>query len=117
MLSRRSLLALCVSTQTSLASRELDEPCLPLDAQYRCSHLFSLAVGNALPRLALLKEFPPDTGIMAPTALAGYQKETLKLLGLLDRVRHSPEKHLFVENYYFSAPTAMISTYNPYGVA
>jgi hypothetical protein len=77
---------------------------------------FSHWVLDALPRLALLKEFPADTKILVPAALAGYQKETLKLLGLLDRVRYTPEPHVIVENYYFSAPTAMISTYNPYGV-
>jgi capsular polysaccharide biosynthesis protein len=77
---------------------------------------FSHWILDALPRLALLKEFPSDTKILVPAALADYQKETLKLLGLLDRVRYTPERHLVVENYYFSAPTAMISTYNPYGV-
>ena len=77
---------------------------------------FSHWVLDALPRLALLKEFPADTKILVPAALAGYQKETLKLLGLLDRVRYTPEPHVIVENYYFSAPTAMISTYSPYGV-
>jgi hypothetical protein len=77
---------------------------------------FSHWLLDALPRLALLKEFPPDTKILVPAALAGYQKETLKLLGLLDRVRCTPEPHVVVENYYFSSPTAMISCYSPYGV-
>jgi len=78
--------------------------------------LFSHWMQDALPRLALLKEFPPDTKILVPSALAGYQKESLRLLGLLDRVRYTPEKHVIVENYYFSSPTAMIACYNPYGV-
>jgi len=77
---------------------------------------FSHWLLDALPRLALLKEFPPDTKILVPSALAGYQKETLKLLGLFDRIRHTPEQHVVVENYYFSPPSAMISTYSPYGV-
>ena len=77
---------------------------------------FSHWLLDVLPRLALLKEFPADTKILVPPALAGYQKETLKLLGLLDRIRYTPEPHILVENYYFSAPTAMISTYSPYGV-
>jgi hypothetical protein len=77
---------------------------------------FSHWLLDALPRLALLKEFPPDTKILVPAALAGYQKETLKLLGLLDRIRYTPEKHVVVENYFFSAPTTMISCYSPYGV-
>jgi hypothetical protein len=77
---------------------------------------FSHWIQDALPRLALLKEFPPNTKILVQSALAGYQKETLKLLGLLDRVRFTPEKHLIVENYYFSSPTGMIAAYNPYAV-
>lgn len=71
---------------------------------------------DALPRLAMLKEFPADTKILVPCKLAGYQRETLKLLGLPDRVRHTPEKHLLVENYFFASPTAMIDCYNPFGV-
>jgi hypothetical protein len=77
---------------------------------------FSHWVLDALPRLALLSEFPPDTRILVPAKLAGYQKETLKLLGLLDRVRCTPESHVVVEDYYFSSPTAMISTHSPYGL-
>jgi glycosyl transferase family 61 len=77
---------------------------------------FSHWVLDSLPRLALLSEFPPDTGILVPGKLAGYQKETLKMLGLLDRVRCTPESNVIVEDYYFSAPTVMISTYNPYGI-
>lgn len=77
---------------------------------------FSHWILDALPRLALLKEFPADTKIIVPSALAGYQKESLKLLGLLERVRYTPEPHLILENFYFSSPTTMISCYNPYGV-
>jgi capsular polysaccharide biosynthesis protein len=77
---------------------------------------FSHWLLDALPRLALLKEFPAGTQILVPSVLAGYQKESLKLLGLLDRVRYTPEKHVIVENYFFSSPTAMISCYSPYGV-
>lgn len=71
---------------------------------------------DALPRLAMLAEFPADTGILVPARLAGYQKETLSLLGLLDRCRYTSEQHLLVENYYFASPTAIIDGYNPYGV-
>jgi len=77
---------------------------------------FSHWMLDVLPRLAVLEEFPPDTRILVPRALAGYQKESLSLMGLLDRVRCTPETHLLVENYYFSCPTTMISCYNPYGV-
>ena len=92
---------------TSLVSRWVPNTGVPT---------FSHWIQDALPRLALLKEFPPDTKILVPSALAGYQKETLKLLGLLDRVRHTPEKHVVVENYFFSSPVAMIANYNPYAV-
>ena len=77
---------------------------------------FSHWIQDALPRLALLKEFPPDTKILVPGKLAAYQQETLRLLGLLDRVRYTPEPHVLVENYYFSSPVAMIANYNPYAV-
>lgn len=78
--------------------------------------LFSHWVLDVLPRLGLLSEFPPDTRIIVPAKLAGYQKETLQLLGLMDRVRCTPESHVVVEDYYFSAPTGMISCYNPYAI-
>jgi capsular polysaccharide biosynthesis protein len=77
---------------------------------------FSHWIMDALPRLALLAEFPKDTGILVPKALAKYQKESLQLLGLLDRVRHTPERHLIVEDYFFSSPTTQIACYNPYGI-
>ena len=71
---------------------------------------------DALPRLALLSEFPPDTRIIVPSELAPYQKETLELVGVWDRCRPTPERHLEVERYFFSAPTSMITCYNPYSV-
>lgn len=77
---------------------------------------FSHWVLDVLPRLGLLSEFPPDTRIIVPGKLAGYQKETLQLLGLTDRVRCTPESHIVVEDYYFSAPTGMISCCNPYAI-
>jgi hypothetical protein len=77
---------------------------------------FSHWLNDALPRLALLKEFPPDTKILVPCKLAAYQKETLQLLGLLDRIRYTSERHLILENYFFSSPTSMISCYNPYAI-
>jgi hypothetical protein len=77
---------------------------------------FSHWILDALPRLGFLSEFPSDTRILVPSRLAGYQKETLSLLGLMDRCRYTPETHVVVENYYFSTPTAMISCHNPYGV-
>lgn len=72
---------------------------------------------DALPRLALLREFPADTRIIVPGQLAAYQKESLAMLGLTaDRIRFSPETHLQVENYYFSSPPSMIVCHSPYAV-
>jgi hypothetical protein len=71
---------------------------------------------DALPRLALLPEFPPDTRILVPPSLAPYQKESLELLGLWPRCRPTPEQHLEVERYFFTAPTSMITCYSPYSV-
>lgn len=72
---------------------------------------------EALPRLALLKEFPEDTQIIVPSRLAKYQRESLAMLGLPEaRLRFTAETHLQVENYYFSAPPSMIACYSPYAV-
>lgn len=71
---------------------------------------------DALPRLALLPELPPDTGILVPACLAEYQRETLAMLGVLDRCRPTPERHLQIEHYYFSSPTSMLTCYNPYAI-
>ncbi|MGB7769815.1 MAG: glycosyltransferase family 61 protein [Verrucomicrobiia bacterium] len=69
---------------------------------------------DALPRLALLSEFPPDTRIIVPPDLRPYQKESLELLGVWDRCRPTPEAHLEIEHYFFSSPVGMIACYNPY---
>jgi hypothetical protein len=72
---------------------------------------------DALPRLALLPEFPADTKVIVPGKLAAYQHESLAMLGLTDnRIRFSPEKHFQVENYYFSSPPSMIVCHSPYAV-
>jgi hypothetical protein len=71
---------------------------------------------DALPRLALLSEFPPDLKILLPFRQLPFQVASLQMLGLLDRCRWTKEKHLRLENYYFSSPTTMIDCYNPYAV-
>ena len=71
---------------------------------------------DALPRLACLPEFPPETRILVPPNLRRYQRESLDLLGLSDRARPTPEIHLRLETYYFSSPTAMTGVNNPYAV-
>lgn len=71
---------------------------------------------DVLPRLALLNEFPSDVKIILPPHRLSYQEAGMQMLGLLDRCRWTSESRLRVENYYFSAPTAMIDCYNPYAV-
>lgn len=72
---------------------------------------------DALPRLAPLGEFPEDTRILIPADLSAYHWETVRWLGLSERVRPTREKHLRVESYYFSSLTAMTGCYNPHAVA
>jgi capsular polysaccharide biosynthesis protein len=71
---------------------------------------------DALPRLALLPELPPDTRIIVPPRLAPFQQQTLQWLGLEHRIRPTEEKHLLIERYYFCPPTSMTGCYNPFAV-
>ena len=71
---------------------------------------------DALPRLALLSEFPAETKILIHGPLKRYQKECLSMMGLLDRVRETPEQHLLVEDYYFSSPVCMTGCTSPRSV-
>ena len=71
---------------------------------------------DALPRLAVLPEFPPDTFVIVPQHLQPFQTATLKLLGLADRIRPTSESDIIAEEFYFSTPTTMIVCYDPYGV-
>jgi capsular polysaccharide biosynthesis protein len=70
---------------------------------------------DTLSRLALLQEFPADTRIIVPANLASYQRETIALLGLEQRVRPTSEQHLRIENYYFASPTNMTGLFDPFG--
>jgi len=72
---------------------------------------------DALPRLALLPEFPPDTRIIVPPDLRPYQKESLEMLGVWDRCRLTPEVHLEIERYFFSSTVSMLACYNPYMIS
>ncbi len=71
---------------------------------------------DALPRLACLDEFPSDTRVLIPAKPRSYEKDSLRLLKLLSRTRETHERHLEIENYYFSGPTAMTGVSNPYAV-
>jgi hypothetical protein len=71
---------------------------------------------EALPRLALLQEFPSETQILVPPHRSRYQVESLNLIGLLERSRLTTETHIMIEDYYFSAQPTMIDCYSPYAV-
>lgn len=93
---------------TSLVSRWV-----PLQER---SPIYGHWLHDALPRLAMLPEFPPDTGILIPAKLGPVQKESLIMMGLWDRCRPTREQHLEIENYFFASPTSMIDCYNPYSI-
>lgn len=71
---------------------------------------------DGLARLALLDEFPADTKILVPFKLEPWKRELLDLLGLAGRYRPTNERHLLIENYYFSSMSAMTGCYNPFAV-
>jgi len=71
---------------------------------------------DVLPRLAVLNEFPTDTGILVFPRLEAYQSESLRMLGVGERVRLTPERHVIVEDYYFASPTAMTGCWNPFAI-
>jgi len=71
---------------------------------------------DGITRLAMLPHFPPDTRILVPAKQLHYERDTIRMLGLEDRIRRTPEKHLQLENYYFSAPSAMTGCCNPLGI-
>lgn len=71
---------------------------------------------DALPRLAVLKEFPTGTRILVPGNKARYQIESLEMLGLSNRCRWTDETLIEVEDYYFASPPSMIASYSPYTV-
>ena len=71
---------------------------------------------DALPRLAVLNEFPAETQVIVPGGRTRYQVESLELLGLSSRCRWTKEMYIEVEDYYFSSPPSMICCYSPYAV-
>ena len=71
---------------------------------------------DVVPRLSLLGEFPEATRILVRRPLRSYQRESLRMLGLLDRVVETTSRHLLLEGYYFSSPVGMTGCTNPYAV-
>jgi hypothetical protein len=92
---------------TSLVSRWV-----PTNAPTNYAHwLF-----DALPRLALISNFPSDTRIIVPESLSAFQKDTLAILNLSNRCLKAPSQSIVCENFYFSSPTSMIVCWNPYAI-
>ena len=71
---------------------------------------------DALPRLASLKDLPPDTQILIRGQLKGFTKHSLEMLGLVDRVRETKKTHLVLEDFYFLSPVGMTGCTNPASV-
>lgn len=71
---------------------------------------------DGLPRLAVLSELPADVKVLVPAKLRPFQVETLRWLGLEARYRPTSERHLVIENYYFSSPVVMTGCDSPYSV-
>ena len=70
-----------------------------------------------LPRLAVLGLMPPETRIVVRGPLRKYQRESLQLLGIEDRVYPAGSRHLLVERFHFSSPLGMTGCSNPYAVS
>ena len=73
-------------------------------------------IHDELPRLWALEDFPADTRILIPGPAPAYIRETLGWLGLSDRAVETDGRHFVVEDFYFSAPTAMWGLPNPFGL-
>jgi len=71
---------------------------------------------DSLPRLALLKHFPPETRIIVPGTKPRFYQDAMAMLGLTERCRWTHETDLLVEDYYFSSPVSMIVCHSPYTV-
>ena len=92
---------------TSVVSRWM-----PVDKSQAYAHWLI----DALPRLAVLKEFPAETRILVPGHLARHQIESLEMLGLSNRCRWTDETLIEVEDYYFASFPSVIASYSPYTV-
>jgi Glycosyltransferase 61 len=71
---------------------------------------------DGLTRLLHLPAFPQDTGILVPAGLPAFARDSLRLLGLWDRVREVEGDHLVVETHWFAGPPAVSGCLNPLGI-
>ena len=72
-------------------------------------------ITDALTRLVHLQEFPEDVGIILRPGIARFAEDSLKRLGLWERVRLVEGEHLLVENYWFAGPLALSGCPDPLG--
>lgn len=70
---------------------------------------------DALVRLVHLQDFPAETGILLRPGIARFAEDSLKKLGLLERVRFVKGEHLLVEDYWFAGPPALSGCPDPLG--
>jgi hypothetical protein len=70
-----------------------------------------------LPRLASLIHMPANTRILIREPMRKYQRESLKLLGLEERVHPVSGRHFTVERFHFSSPVGMTGCTNPFVVS
>jgi hypothetical protein len=70
-----------------------------------------------LPRLASLRHMPPQTRILIREPLRGYQRDSLRLIGLEERVHPVSGRHFTVERFHFSSPVGMTGCTNPFVVS
>ncbi len=71
---------------------------------------------DGLTRLMHLPAFPPDTGILIPAGLPAFARDSLRMLGLDDRMREVEDDHLVVETHWFAGPGAPSGCLNPMGM-
>jgi hypothetical protein len=72
---------------------------------------------DAISRLALLPEFPPDTRILVPPlAPRPWWAWFLREMGLEKRCIETTSTAVRIENYYFAAPSSMTGCWNPFAV-
>jgi hypothetical protein len=70
---------------------------------------------DAVSRLALLPEFPPDTKILVPP-LRPWMSWFLREMGLEGRWIETIAPAVLVENYYFAGPSSVTGCHNPFAI-
>jgi hypothetical protein len=71
---------------------------------------------DGLTRLANLSEFPLKCRILIPAGLSDFALQSIRLLGLTDRMVETSGQDLRIERYWFSGPTMLSGCPDPFGV-